>query len=63
MKNKVIEAKHSYIEAELDLNSDHHSCVTIIDGEVFVDVAVKGFNEKIRMVAELEEVIKQIENS
>lgn len=58
--NDIIEKKHDAIKKQLE-RSDHYYAVTIINGEIFIDGRVDGFETRIVMIDQIEEILKQLQ--
>jgi len=57
--NDKTEKLHDSIKKSLE-RTDHYYAVTIINGEVFLDGRVAGFEERVAMIDHLSEAIKKL---
>lgn len=59
----IHEEKHSDIKVVLNDNADHYMCITIIDGQIYHDMSVEGFTEKVAMIDTIETLLEKLKKS
>lgn len=55
--------QHQKVIDTLQSETDHFFCVSIKDGEIFHDISVEGFTNKVAMIESIEEYLEQLKQS
>ncbi len=53
---------HNDLTKALNEKTDHHFCVSIIGGVVFVDISAEGFAEKVALIDEIEKQLEKLKS-
>lgn len=53
---------HKIITEALKQHTEHFFCVSIKDGQIFHDVSVEGFENKVAMIDEIEKLLEKLKS-
>jgi hypothetical protein len=55
--------KHEQLVTQLEAHTDQHFCISIIGDDVYADIEVSGFTEKVAIITEIEKYLKALKQS
>jgi hypothetical protein len=53
---------HKPVTEALKQHTEHFFCVSIKDGQIFHDVSVEGFENKVAMIEEIEKLLERLKS-